>query len=294
MHSLPKRILTAGAATLSVVLWTPVVVHAQPEASFIEFLGQRFQPTRGGMQGSLDVGFDPMNRQILSVQLTDRCGGSIDPGIFADGGCSWDPVTHEFWNITQDRVVYRWLAGGQRDTLLVIPQVFNVPGVGADTLESAQGLALDSTHVYVMDTGPNPGQTDSNAWFKFERDGTPVSSSKATDFVANLDAAPDAIVDGICWIPPGSPFGEGLFLIPLEHSGITVVDENGFFVDELLWKDAGLQFGSDVPFAFAGLTIDPLTGDLYLVENAGQQMHVWLREKPQAVERSRALVLCAS
>jgi hypothetical protein len=271
---------------LAAVLSAATTAGAQ-EAPTIELLGERFQPTRGGMQGSLGVGFDPVNREVLSVQLTDLCGASVDPGIFADAGCSWDPITQELWMITPTRVVFRWLAGGQRDTLFVIPETFNVPGVGADTLESAQGLALDSTHVYVVDVGPDIGELDSNAWFKFTRDGTPVSSSKATDFVANLDAAPDAIVDGICWIPPGSPFGEGLFLIPLEHSGIMVVDENGFFVDELLWQDAGLDYGSDVPFAFAGLTIDPLTGDLYVVENAGQIMHVWLRVKEQTPPRSR-------
>jgi hypothetical protein len=173
----------------------------------------------------------------------------------------------------------RKIVGTEWELVFTIPEVMTVPGVGADTLEAPQGLALDDTHVYVVESGPELGRIESNAWFKFERDGTPVSSSKATDFVAGIVAPPDdAVVDGITWCPPSSPFAPGLFLVAVEHTGILVIDADGFVVDDIVWAEAGLTYGLTVPFAFAGLTVDPLRGDLYLVENSdGGGCHVWVR-----------------
>lgn len=272
-HSLVHAFHVVGLVALA-SLGSGVRFVDASAAPFVEFLGQTFYVTRGEMQGSLDVAFDPIEREVLSVALTDPCGDGVQTG-FADQGASWDPVDERLWTINQAREVKFWEDGSQT-LLFTIPEIFEVPGVGPDTLESVRGLALDMEYVYVVDAGPDFGEIESNAWFKFTRDGVPVSSSKATDFTSQLDAAPDAIVDGICWIPPGSPFGEGLFLVALEHSGIQVIDENGFFVDEIVWQHEDIPLGA-VPFAFAGITIDPLTGDLFLVENSESQMYVWVR-----------------
>jgi hypothetical protein len=165
-----------------------------------------------------------------------------------------------------------------------IPETFTVPGIGPDTLENPQGFAVDMNHVYVMDAGPDLGTLHSNAWFKFERDGTPVLSSKATGLTAALqphfDAFGDAIVDGMTWIPDDAPYGQGLFLVAVEHTGFLVLDANGEAVDELIWQEEDIPFGEATPFAFAGVAIDPNTGDLYLVENSGAAMHVWIRLDP--------------
>jgi hypothetical protein len=61
----------------------------------------------------------------------------------------------------------------------------------------------------------------------------------------------------------------------IEHSGIQVLDDQGMYVDRLLWPDQGLTFGA-IPTGFAGIDIDPLTGQLYLVDNGGT-LHVWER-----------------
>jgi hypothetical protein len=60
----------------------------------------------------------------------------------------------------------------------------------------------------------------------------------------------------------------GLFLIPLEHSGIQVVDAEGMFVAKFRWNTQSLP-SLVVPAAFTGLTIDPATGNLVLVNNDG-------------------------
>jgi len=262
---------TTKCLTLALCLLGAGVAQAQP---FVEFLGQTFYIARGEMDGSMGVAFDPIQGKVLSVGLTDPCGNDLE-SPFADQGAAWDPVNEQFWTINQQREVKAW-DGDTQVPLFTIPEVFNVPGVGADTLESVRGLALDEQFLYVVDAGPDFGEIESNAWFKFTRDGTPISSSKATDFNANLDAAPDATVDGICWIPPQAPYAAGLFLVALEHSGFQIIDENGFFVDEFIWEFEGISIGA-VPFAFSGIAMNPQTGDLYLVENSGSQMYVWVR-----------------
>ena len=277
--------LTALGKAGSVILLAAFAIAgpAAAQTPMVEFLGERFYVTRGGRAGSQGVGFDWVERRVLSVQLTDECGGFLD-NWEGNAGVAFDPVDEEFWTIGFNREVSR-LANGVPQLLFEIPEQLTIPGIGADTLEAPQGLALDSTHVYVLDSGPNNGTLESNAWFKFTRDGTPVSSSKATDFLSALvpHLAVDSalVVDGITWVPPHAPFGGGLFLVAVEHSGIQVIDENGFFVDRLLWPDEGLVYGESVPFAFAGLAVDPEFGDLYLVENAGQGMHVWVRVQEQ-------------
>lgn len=153
---------------------------------------------------------------------------------------------------------------------------FDVPGVGASTLHSPRGLAVDDEHVYVVDAGPDLGEPSSNQWFKFTRDGTPVSSSALTDLVDHLDFGLDSVLDGIHRIPDDAPYGAGLFLVAVEHSGFLVLDEDGFFVDRLSWDEADLPPGV-IPFAFSGITMDPLRGDLCLVENSGSRCHVWTR-----------------
>ena len=140
---------------------------------------------------------------------------------------------------------------------------------------------MDETYLYIVDSGPNIGERTSNAWFKFERDGTPVSSSAVTDFVDSIfGPEDDSVIDGITWCPPTSPVAPGLFLVAVEHNGIMVIDEHGFSVDQLVWEEVGLVYGEAVPFAFAGITIDPVRGDLYLVENSGAQCQVWVRVQP--------------
>lgn len=253
-----------------------------PAASpVIEFLGERFVPRLTDMEGSLGIGFDPVNRHVLSVHLKTPCGNALMSNLTSDSGVSWDPVGQEFWFLGNNREVYHYVAG-MKEVLFQIPETFDVPGVGTTSLESPQGLALDLDHVYVVDAGPNLGELASNEWLKFTRDGTPVSSSGATDFLVELqphfDAFGDCIVDGIAWVPPGTPLrqAEGEFLVAIEHSGIQVIDADGFFVTRIVWQDEGFPIGL-TPFAFAGITVDPLLGDLYLVENAGMQMHVWER-----------------
>ncbi|MEZ5066172.1 MAG: T9SS type A sorting domain-containing protein [bacterium] len=272
------RRLVAVAGLLTVAATTAA---AQPKP-YVEFLGERFLVTKGEMEGSLGVGYDPILEQVQSVKRTTRCGDFV---AFVDGenGIAWDYVNEEFWYLRGNRELYHYV-NGMQTLIFTIPEVFDVPGAGPDTLESPQGLALDMNYVYVVDTGPNLGALDSNAWFKFERDGTPVSSSKLTDFHANLGPhlaeGGDVVADGITWIPDSAPGGAGLFLVAIEHSGMQVLDANGNYIDRLLWSEAGLVLGESAPFAFAGIAVDPARGDLYLVENSGQQMHVWLRLDP--------------
>jgi hypothetical protein len=249
-------------------------------APYIEFMGERFIPRLSTMDALFGVGFDPVNRRVLSLELRTECGGAVMSNETADNGVSWDPVNQEFWYIGNEREVYHYVAG-VKDVLFTIPENFDVPGEGPATLDRPEGLAVDMNHVYVVDAGDAGvrGQLTANEWFKFTRDGTPVKSSASTDFQAQLqphfDAFGDCTVDGLAWIPPGSPFGEGLFLMAVEHSGIQVLDDEGMYVDRILWQDQGIPTGG-VPTGFAGVTIDPMLGNLYLVENGGK-LHVWER-----------------
>jgi len=250
-------------------------------APYIEFMGERFFPRLTNVSALFGVGFDPVNREILSLELRNECGTvAYVTEQTADNGVAWDPVTEEFWFIGNDRDVYRYVAG-VKEVLFSIPEDFDVPGEGPATLDRPEGLAIDLNHVYVVDAGDSAvrGELAANEWFKFTRDGTPVKSSSSTDFQAQLqahfDAGGDCVVDGLTWVPPVSPFAEGLFLMAVEHSGIQVLDADGMYVDRVLWADQGIPPGG-VPFGFAGIAIDPLHGNLYLVDNGGK-VHVWER-----------------
>ena len=245
--------------------------------------GQRFVPCRWPGEAFESIAFDPVNRRLASRgDLSDLCGNRISDGPGEAPGLAWDLRTQTYWQVTNDRTVRRWSAAGALlDTLFTIPPTFTVPGSGLDTLESVRGIAVDSTFVYLVDAGPDPGQIPSNAWFKFTRAGAPVKSSRSTNLHAHLDMAPDALVDDIVYSPFSSPLLPGRLLIALEHSGIQVVDTEGNFVTKFLWNDAGLtRDGSNlqgkVP-AFAGLGLDPATGNLYLVNNDTGDAQVWTR-----------------
>lgn len=270
------RVLAIVLVVLSIL--PPATAGAQGTPALVKFMGHSFYICRSDIVGFLGIAFDPLENRVVSQGIFDVCGTLVDANYDSDSGMAWDPVNEEVWKInTATRDVYRTV-GGTNELIFNIPLTFDVPGVGPDTLEAPQGLAIDGQHVYVVDSGPNLGQIESNAWFKFTRDGTPVSSSKATDFVTGIVApADDAVVDGITWCPPSSPFAPGLFLVAIEHTGILVIDENGFVVDDIVWAEDGLVYGESVPSAFAGITIDPTTGDLYLAENdGGGDCHVWV------------------
>jgi hypothetical protein len=103
-----------------------------------------------------------------------------------------------------------------------------------------------------------------------------VKSSKTTNFHANLDLSPDAIVDDIVYSPYSCPLFPGKLLIPLEHSGIQVIDTDGNFVAKFRWTDPGVPHGLKLN-AFAGISIDPVNGHLYLVDNDGSTTQIWTR-----------------
>lgn len=241
--------------------------------------------TFGGQQYAVSVGapafesaaFDATNDLFASRDfLYNACAQPVSAGPTEGPGLAWDADTGYFWQITNDRVVRRWDGGTIVDTVFVIPPTFDVVGSGPDTLDAPKGLALDDTYVYVVDAGPDPGQIASNAWFKFTRTGTPVKSSKSTNFTQHLDADPDALVDDIVYSPMGSPIFPGRLLIALEHSGIQVIDVEGSFVTKLMWSSDPSLDGIK-PFGFAGLTLDPDTGNLFIVDNDGGKSQVWTR-----------------
>lgn len=258
---------------LSVALILLIPPHPAQGGLTIEFLGERFVTRATTIPSLGGVAFDPVDRRLVSLEHRDVCGGQLMEVQTAGNGAAWDYVNEEFWYIDNDRDVYR-LVGGNKDVIFTIPENFTVPGVGPATLDRPEGIATDMTHVYVVDAGPSGtrGELASNEWFKFDRSGNPVGSSASTDFLAELqphfDAFGDCIVDGLTWIPPDAPYGNGLFLMAIEHSGIQVLDGDGMFVDRLLWQDQDIPLGA-VPFGFAGITMDPQEGDLYLVENGG-------------------------
>jgi hypothetical protein len=247
-----------------------------PNGPVIAFMGHRYAVCRGG-QAFESIAFDPVHQHVASRgKIRDLCGVEISNGPDEQPGLAWDPVTGLYWQITNDRTVRRWNGATLVDTAFVIPPTFTVPGSGADTLESARGIALDSTYVYVVDAGPAPGEIASNEWFKFTRDGTPVKSSKSTDLTAHLDNDPDALVDDIVWAPHSSPVAPGLLLIALEHSGIQVIDTDGNFVDKFRWSAQSVP-ALTKPAAFAGLAIDPAAGNLYLADNDQSAAQIWSR-----------------
>lgn len=232
------------------------------------------------------IAFDPVTRRIAgNGKIQDLCGNVVSNGPPGDKGLAWDPVTHTLWEVTASRTVRRWNGPTLLDTVFVVPAAFIVPGATGgypDTLESVRGIAVDSNFVYMVDAGPDPGQLHSNAWFKFTRSGAPVASSRTTDLVANLDLDPDALVDDIVYVPHSSPVFPGKLLIALEHSGIQVVGTDGMYVDRFRWsqqslrpRDASRQWGR--LNAFAGIAIDPETGNLYLEDNDTGDAQVWVR-----------------
>ncbi len=244
------------------------------------FGGQRFAAARWDLAFE-SIAFDPVNRRLASKGfIRDLCGGQVSAGPDDQPGLAWDSRTGTYWQITADRVVRRWTAAGAlMDTVFAIPLTFSVPGTGADTLESARGIATDSSFVYVVDAGPSPGDVGSNEWIKFTRTGTPVTSSKSTDFVTHLGPGNDAIVDDICYVPFAAPMLQGKLVIALEHTGLQVIDTDGNFVEAFRWTDQG--FVTRPIAALAGVTVDPLNGNFYLVNNDNNAVMVLTRIAPQ-------------
>jgi hypothetical protein len=273
--------LPAAASTTGLRSGPAAAPTVSPGGPVLQFMGQRFAVCRGA-PGFESVAFDPVHQQIASqAKIYDLCANFVSAGPDEYPGLAWDATSGYYWQITGDRVVRRWNGAALVDTVFTIPLRFDVPGSGPDTLESVRGIAVDTQFVYVVDAGPVPGALASNEWFKFTRTGVPVKSSKSTDLVAHLDADPDALVDDIVWVPPSAPFAQGLLLIALEHSGIQVVDSNGAFVDRFRWSTQGLPAGVKLA-AFAGLSIDPATGNLYLMDNDKGVAQVWVRIPSQA------------
>lgn len=238
-----------------------------PAGPVVTFAGQRFAICKGAAFCFESIAFDGLHRQIASEgKITDLCGGPISNGPDEAPGLAWESRTGLYWQILNDGAVRRWNGATLVDTAFVIPRTFNVPGSGPDTLEAPRGIAVDSTYVYVVDAGPNPGVISSNEWFKFTRTGTPVKSSKSTDFIQHLDADPDALVDDIVYAPHSSPVTPGLLLIALEHSGIQVIDTQGNYVDKMRWSTQSLPPGVK-PAAFAGIAMDPSNGSIYCGNN---------------------------
>jgi len=261
------------AATLLLAAPAPPA-QANPEGPVISFGGRRFAVTRGA-EAFESIAFDPVNRRIASAgEIRNQCGDLVAPGPSEAPGLAWDPLSNSYWQITNDRRVRRWVGPQVVQEVFTIPQVFDVPGTGPDTLEAPKGIAVDPDFVYVVDAGSDPGQIGSNEWFKFTRTGTPVKSSKATGLRSHLVANPDCLFDDILYVPPGTPVYPGRLLIPLEHSGLIVIDTEGNYVDALYWEDDPL-YSRCAPFAFTGMAVESSTGTFYLAENDGRSSQVW-------------------
>lgn len=248
--------------------------RANPAGPVVTFGGRHFTVTRGS-EAFESIAFDPVNKYIASRgTIRNRCGAAVSNGPDESPGLAWDSVTNSYWQITNDRIVRRWVGDQVVQTVFTIPQIFNVPGTGADTLDAVKGIAVDANYVYVVDAGPNSGQISSNEWFKFTRAGVPVKSSKSTALQSFLHMNPDCLFDDILYLPASSPVYPGRFLIPLEHSGLIVVDSEGYYVDALYWVSDPL-YGLIAPFAFTGMAVDPTAGTFYLAENDGASSQVW-------------------
>lgn len=274
---------TEDGSAFEDIIGLDATVHMEPAATpsgpVVRFAGERFVACKGDTAAE-SVAFDPINRRLASNgAIRNVCGAPFSPGPDLAPGLAWDQRTQTYWQITNARVVKQWSANGAfLGNLFTLPATFTVPGWGLDTLDTVKGIAVDSNFVYVVDAGPNgvQGQIHANEWFKFTRTGTPVKSSKLTDFHANLDLSPDAIADDILYVPFSAPFLKGKLIIPLEHSGLQVIDPDGNFVSKLRWTDPGMPPGVKLA-GFAGITIDPSTGSLYLVENDGSRTEIWTR-----------------
>jgi DNA-binding beta-propeller fold protein YncE len=252
-----------------------------PAGPVLAFGLHRYAPARWPGAAFDEIAFDAANRRIAAQgKIRDLCGNVISNGPGGGAGLAWDSRTGTYWEVTPDRVVQRWNGAAVLDTAFTVPLTFTVPGTGLDTLESVRGIAVDSNYVYLVDAGPDPGQIPSNGWFKFTRTGVPVKSHKSSNFIATLDADPDALVDDIVYVPYASPVFRGRLLVALEHSGIQVLDTDGNYVDKFRWSQQSLTPSSAFQTygkisAFAGIAIDPSTGNLYLENNDTGTAQVW-------------------
>ncbi|MBD3160904.1 MAG: T9SS type A sorting domain-containing protein [Candidatus Eisenbacteria bacterium] len=276
IHSIPASIGRLATASFLLFVATPRVTPAEPLGPVLEFLGHRYALGRGGAAFD-QIAFHPTDRTIASYgKIRDLCGEPISDGPSDGTGLCYDFVTGDYLATDLAGVVVRWEGDAIADTLFAVPPTFEVPGWGPDSLVSARGIAADETHVFLVDAGPDPGEIGSGVWFKFARDGTPITSSRLTDFDEHLDMDPDALLDGLAYVPENSPVAPGLLLVALEHSGIHVIDTDGWFVDKMLWSEQGIGDGIK-PDAFAGITIDPTNGDLYMTDNDRTLAQVWTR-----------------
>jgi len=256
----------------------PDVAPSNPLGPVLVLGNQRFVPIQGPPAFEA-AAFDPAARYLASNgKLVDVCGGFHSAG--PDGpGIAWDSVTRKFWNISFDAGNQRWVVAAwdtttqTATTVFTIPRVLTVPGTGADTLEDARGLAVDSSFVYVVDAGPAGLVPPANGWFKFTRAGVPVASIKGGAFAAN---ATYDIVDDMVYSPFASPTEPGRLLVAIEHVGILVLDTNGALRDSSTWRGQNLARAS-APSAFAGLALDPVTGDLFLADNDRSIAQRWMR-----------------
>lgn len=256
----------------------PTATPTGPQGPVFPLAGQRFVPVVGPKAFEA-LAYDPLAKKFAtSGFLYDACGKLLTPG--PDGpGIAWDPVTRQFWNIFFDAGNLRWVVASWDTTsqsltqVFVIPRVLSVPGTGADTLEDARGLAVDSNAVYVVDAGPTNLVPPANAWFKFSRTGTPLASLKGAGFAVNTLAD---IVDDVVWSPSASPIAPGRLLVAVEHTGIVVLSTAGALVDTFTWRSQNVA-SADRPHAFAGLALDPGSGDLYLADNDREQAEHWIR-----------------
>jgi len=282
-HTLDFEVSDAGgtvahdAVAVDVAI-EPLASLENPAGPVLTLGDQRYVPIQGppAFDGAA---FDPRARLLASNgHLYDVCGGLHSAG--PDGpGIAWDPVTQRFWNITFDAGNQQWVVASFDTTTFTltpvfdIPRVLTVPGTGADTLEDARGLAVDSSAVYVVDAGPAGLVPPANAWFKFTRAGVPLASRKGAAFSVNATAD---IVDDIVHSPFTSPIEPGRYLVAIEHIGIHVLDANGALVDSATWRSQGLTRSNSIS-AFAGLALDPVTGDLFLADNDRGQSQRWMR-----------------
>lgn len=240
--------------------------------------GQRFAAANGGPAFDA-VAFDPVHRRYASNgKVRDECGVELSDGPTGPG-IAWDPLTQTYWAIGFDAGTQVWqflqydANGNFITTILSIPRIYTKPDATPDTLEDLRGIALDSTYVYLADAGPAGLQPPANAWAKFTRVGVPVAVREygACPFNTTGD-----IVDELTYAPFASPTAPGRFLAAIEHTGIQVIDAAGNFVEDFNWSEEGIA-SRDRPTAFAGLGLDPTTGDLLLADNDSGVMERWHR-----------------
>ncbi len=266
------------AVSLSAVV-LPAPDPVGPAGPLFVLNGERFLAARGGPAFD-NVAFDPVNRRYASQgKIRDLCGAEISNGPDGSFGLSWDPVGQHYWSLEFDQDADAWTIlrfapnGTFLDTLLSLPRILTVPGTGADTLESPRGLAVDLDHFYIVDAGPQNLVPPANAWFKFTRDGTPVMGREGANFSVN---ATGDIVDDIVYSPLGCPTAPGRLLVCIEHRGIHVADTDANLLEAFLWSQQSIA-SNERPQAFAGLTLDPTTGNLFLVDNDAGALQVWER-----------------